>query len=335
MNDKQFLKHKIFLLSIFVLGNTVIVFPKGLGAPLTALALVVSALPVLYLLYFLIKICQYNTNKLPRIIVLPVILFCFIVFIICTRDYITFVDTMRLPKTPRFLLSIIFIALCVLLGTAKRKVLYTFALFSFIITFLIIITVFLFSIGSIDFSSLRVNDIEMKLLIRKALTFVVHSFGQLIILVFFFRNQNYKQDKKIYVFGVIIGAALMTVYVINILLVLGGEVAGEATYPYSTLTSIISFGRNFSRLDGFTYYIYFYSSIIKNAVCVSVLTELLNIKKKTAVFVLTAVLIIFCNIEALQNFLHTDMANLIVLIFELTFPLLLFLYLKFKSRHIQ
>ena len=127
----------------------------------------------------------------------------------------------------------------------------------------------------------------------------------------------------------------MTAYVINILLVLGGEVAGEAAYPYSTLTSIISFGRNFSRLDGFTYYIYFYSSIIKNSVCVSVLTELLNIKKKTAVFVLTAVLIILCNIEALQNFLHTDMANLIVLIFELTFPLLLYLYLKFKSRHIQ
>ncbi len=334
MSEKTFLKHKIFLLSIFVLGNTVIVFPKGIGIETAAYSLALSLIPTFLISYLFIKIGQ-KPLSFHTAGEWAVALFCVLVFVLTARDYITFVDTVRLPKTPHIIISVIFVLLSVTLGITKKKVIYLFALFSFILTALIFITVFLVSLKNLNLSALKVEEINIKTLIRQTLTFFIHSFGQLIVPVFFFREYALRQDKKIYIWGLILGFLLMLIYVLNIMLVLGSFTASAADYPYATLTSIVSFGRNFSRLDGFTYYVYFYSSLIKCAVTVSVLLSFIKRYKKTAAVILAAVLLVLCNIEALQIILNSDLANLIILIFEITFPVLLLVCQKIKAHRKQ
>ncbi len=334
MAEKTFLKHKIFLLSIFVLGNTVIVFPKGIGIETAAYSLGLALIPTVLICYLFIKIGQ-SPLSFHRAAEWAVAVFCVLVFILSARDYITFVDTVRLPKTPRLVISVIFVLLSVLLGCAQKKVLYLFALFSFFITALIFITVFLVSVKNLNFSALKVQEINIKILVRQTLTFFIHSFGQLVIPVFFFREYALRQDKKIYIWGIVTGFLLMLIYVLNIMLVLGSSTASAADYPYATLTSVVSFGRNFSRLDGFTYYVYFYSSLIKCAVTVSVFLSFIKLYKKTAAVILAAVLLVLCNINALQKILNSDLANLIILIFEIAFPVLLLISQKIKSRRKQ
>ncbi len=331
MSEKSFIKHKIFLLSIFILGNTVIVFPKGIGVETALFSLLLSLIPTAALCFLIVTIGKI-TIQVPKFAEWIVALFCVVIFIICARDYVSFVDTMRLPKTPRLIISFIFIALCMILGLMQKKVLYLFALFSFIITAFIFISVFLFSLNKLDFGALKITDLDFKTLLRQSLTFFIHSFGQLIIPAFFFREYSIRQDKKVYYLGIASGFALVVIYVLNIMLVLGSEIAANVQYPYATLTSLVSFGRNFSRLDGFTYYVYFYSSLIKCAVAVNVILNIFRAYKKTTASILAAVLLVTCNISALQTALHTDIANLIILVFEIAFPALLLIYLKIKSR---
>lgn len=328
-NNESFIKHKISLLSIFILGNTLIVFPKGIGIESAVISLFLSVIPTLLLSFLLVKSLNM-LNGLNIAFKAAIILFSVCVFVVTSRDYISFVDAVRLPKTPRFIISFLFVGISLILGISKKKVLYLFSLFSLIITSLIIIIVFVFSANKISVGALFKDSSDFKVLIRQTLTFFIHSFGQILIPVFFLYRE--KSDyKKIIKLGLPVSFFLMIIYVLNIMLVLGSSAASSVDYPYTTLTSVVSFGRNFSRLDGFTYYIYFYSSLIKNAICVNVIIDFFKKSKKTATVILAAVLFLLCNIYQLGEFLKSDIANLIILIFEIAFPIVLFLYIKVKS----
>lgn len=330
LNNESFIKHKISLLSIFILGNTVIVFPKGIGIQSAVISLILSILPTLLISYFLLKSLD-NLGHLNIFLKMAIILFSVLVFVISARDYISFVDAVRLPKTARFVISFLFVLIALVLGNCKRKVIYLFSLFSVIITALIIVTVFLFSLNKLSFESLFNQSTDLKILIRQTLTFFIHSFGQILIPLFFF-SRGKSDNKKIMKYGISVSFLLMLIYVLNIMLVLGSDAASIVEYPYTALTSVVSFGRNFSRLDGFTYYIYFYSSLIKSAICVKVVLDFFNRNKKTATIILAAVLLMLCNIYSLDKFLKSDIFNLIVLIFEIIYPIVLFIFCRVKSR---
>lgn len=329
MDKSTFKKHKISLLSIFILGNTVIVFPKGVGVENAVISVILTVIPTAFISYFIFKSSDI-LNKLPSLFNMLIIIFTFYVFVITARDYVSFVDTVRLPKTPRFFISIVFILLSVFLGNAKQKVLYLFSLFSIIISAIIFAIVFLVSIEKLNLNNLIFNSFDFKKLLRQTLTFFIHSFGQILIPVLFFKSFNINDNKRIVKWGLMSSFLLMLIYVLNIILVLGNQVTSSVAYPYATLTSFISFGRNFSRLDGFTYYVYFFSSIIKTSVCAAVIFNFFDKKKRTAVIIITAVLLIICNLNFVQKFLHTDIVNLVVLIFEIIYPISIYFYQKLK-----
>ena len=330
MGENLFLKHKIFLLSIFLIGNTIIVFPRGSGSYLAFLAVAVATIPAVFITLILFKV-EKELIKTPFVLSLILALFGVLVFIICTRDYIDFVDVMRLPKTPKFLLTTLFVIVSVILGVSKRKTLYIFGLYSFFATAIIFVFVFILSIPKLDFNFLLLDNFDLKLFLNQTLTFFIHSFGQLVIMSFFLARNREEPNKKVYIFGILFGVVFMLIYILNIMLVLGGKVAQISVYPYSTLTSLVSFGDDFSRLDGFTYFVYFFSSILKNAVCINVILSFFN-KKRTTALILAVVLILLCNFVWLQDLLHTDLANLIILIFELTFPFVLLASIKFLRK---
>lgn len=327
--EYSFLKHKIFLLSIFILGNTIIVFPRGAGIETAVYSVILALLPTIFISYFLAK-SSLNLNDIPKFLNVVIIAFCLFVFILTATDYISFVDSIRLPKTSRFIISLLFVFVSIILGLSKRKVIFLFCLFSFLITAVIFLLIFIVSIKDFDFSVLKIQTTNTKVLTRQTLTFFIHSFGQVLIPLFLVNDKKIN-NKKILTFGLIFSFVLMLIYVLNIILVLGASVTSSVDYPYATLTSFISFGRNFSRLDGFTYYVYFFSSLIKCSVCFAVILNYFSSNKKTAAIIITAVLLIGCNLIFLQEFIHTDIVNLVVMILEIMLPIGIFSYQKIKS----
>ena len=53
----------------------------------------------------------------------------------------------------------------------------------------------------------------------------------------------------------------------------GAQMSGEFDYPYAMAISTVTFGNLFSRLDGFSYFIYFVTALIKITVCVDVIKQ--------------------------------------------------------------
>ena len=319
--------HKIFLIAIFLLGNTVIAFPKGQGIEYAVIALAVAVLPTLFLISCIIKIKEIDS----KLFIFLLAFFAFFTLLVSVRDYASFVDTVRLPKTPKLVILIIFSALFCFMGTLKNRVIYHFSLFSLIFTGIIFIFVLIFSINKLDFEYIIPDKLELSVLIRQSLTFFVHSFGQLII-PFYFIGKSGEENKNYLRFGTLLGFVLISVYVLNILLVLGGEVAYQVEYPYAALTSLVTFSGNYSRLDGFTYFVYFYSNLIKCSVCSNIIINSVKLKRKIAAALLATAIILILSSDFIGEFLNLDFVNFIILAFELLFPISLLVWQKFKNR---
>lgn len=330
MCENNFLKHKIFLSVVFILGNTVIVFPKGIGIKYAIPALLLSVLPtiILYLFNGKLNLEQSETSPIFKVCA---IIFAFTIFIITERDYINFIDEMHLRDTPRIIISVVFILLCILPALLKEKVLYLFSLYVFGAGALIFITVLIFSLNKINFSDITFSGINIKLTWRQALTFFIHSFGQIIILKFFFNGRENSKTNKIIGVSLFLSYILIFIYVINIIAVLGVTITESVKYPYIKTANAVSFGKNFCGLDGLVYYLYFYSVFIKNSVTVKAIFNLIKFNKKITAVILTVMFSILCNIGYIQNLLHSDVANLIILIFEFIFPISALIYCKIKS----
>lgn len=326
MQNSVSIKHKIFLTAVFILGNTVIVFPKGEGCEFALYGLI----PALFLTLIMCSIYLKANFRLDnyagfanKILTCFFIIFCIVSMGITLRDYVNFVDNIRLPITSRFIISVVFILITLILGSAKRKVIYLISFYSFImIAFIFIIMLFL-SFNNMNFSNLNLSNFKLSGILNQSLTFYIHSFGQLIIILMFFNNSKANETKKILFGGAIIGYLLILICILNIFSVLGANLVNRIDYSYATVTGMVSFGRNFSRMDGLTYYIYFFASLIKSSIILNVILTTLNLNKHIILGVCGAAMLLICNINAAQNFLHSNVLNLVILIFEILFPLIL------------
>ncbi len=336
---KDYTRHEICLLGVFIFGNIIISFPRGVDARYSLLGLIISVGFAVLLSFIFSQNEISNSLTTPavffekstlKILKLPMlILFClFCVFClgVCLRDYVNFVDRHHLPDTPRYIISAVFVALVVFMGYARKKVLLMFGLLNFIFISIVILIMFLLSINHLDlkyiFGSLKFN---FKGILNQTLTFFIHSFGQLLIFLFFIGSSARSKHRKSLFGGVIFGSLLLFVCMVNVISVLGIDIVNNFEYPYASVTGMISYGRTFSRTDGITYYIYFICSLLKGAVIVNVLKGLFaNCKtaaRITAVLVLSVVLYLICNLNIVQGFMHSDIANLTVLIIEIIFLL--------------
>ena len=93
-----------------------------------------------------------------------------------------------------------------------------------------------------------------------------------IFLKFFFDDTRTKQGFS----GVIIGACLLGMCILSPILLFGAQLSGQLDFPNSYAVSTVTVGRLFTRLDGFAYFVYFVSSVIKITVCISVVRESLK-----------------------------------------------------------
>ena len=165
---------------------------------------------------------------------------------------------------------------------------------------------------------------------KQGMGLFIQSFGFCVVLVFF-GNSTQKPLKQQY-FGLLLGAAVMSVSFLNVLAVLGG-VTENLSYPYVTVTETVSVGRLYTRLEGFSYAVYFISALIKTSVLVSVAltaARALNKKFKSWLWLpLSAVAVIGAVWGEL--IFGSRAVNFTLLGIEFLLPLILFIGVKLKS----
>ena len=296
MKDKSnFNIHFIMMSAMFLLGNAVISVPYKNAEKNNFLSFIiafVSGLLIICLLTFVFDFLYDEKRLLKNTVIIKIVyivssILLIYVSVLCFRDYSDFVAFRMLPNTPRFIVSVIF-ALCVLwFSLQKDKIILKFSLFSLVITAIIIILFFIISIPRYRLENIIILEFpDIKDTVKQAVSYFVNVFVTSLPVLLYRKCFFEKMEKKYICLAVVSGTVLLAVCLLNSLLLFGTTVASEMEFPYSDAISTVTVGELFTRMDGFSYFVFFASSIIKITVCISVIKSLvsrLGVKNKKAI----------------------------------------------------
>lgn len=295
--------HFVMISAMFVLSNAVITVPfKGADKKNFLSFAIATALGAVFLYFtsYLINY-MYDTKLLSKnplaVKVFYVLSSAVLVFlaVLCFKDYTDFVSFRMLPQTPRLIVSFIF-AFCILWTSVKKdSVILKFSLFSFVITAIIIIILFVISVPRMKLENIVLLQFpNIKDTARQTGKYFLNVYVTLLPILLY-RKCLYKDMKNKYISsGLLVGAVLLAVCLLNSLLLFGADVACNMDFPYADAISTVTVGELFTRMDGFSYFVFFASTVIKITVLISgvkILFSRLGIKNKKAVATACTVLI--------------------------------------------
>lgn len=294
----------IFLIGAFILGNGVINLPFAKYKDSAFFGLIIAVLVSfpLFLLFDKISASKKDIIKksaFGKFFLLFYCLYCLFSGLICMRNFITFSDKVILPEINSFFPIILYLLLIYLLCISDKSIIIKTAFSSGLVIVFIMLFLFIISFGNMKISNLIPKDsISIKGIIYEGLSYICLCFIPSVSLIGFLLKKEPKNCQKNYAKGFLLGVFLLTLTFFQSALSLGYNLASALMHPYASSVSLITFGNSQSRMEGFSYFIYFASSLIKTAVCVYAAKESFSfVAKKAEKFFLPAVSVLYGGIS--------------------------------------
>ena len=288
MKKIRFFTHTESLFSLFILGNAVITLPVKDASKLTFLAYIFSSLfgVALYLICFLVAKKLFakplHTKMTPYAkIALGVLYFLVAVLsIFCAADtfydFIRFAKDMVLKDTPMFLICVLFLAVSVYFCLHRQEDTLKFFLVSFWVLTFIILFFFVASAFKFELKNIFIFEFpNFKTLFLQSGDYILNPVIPSVLLSVY-TVSVFGEKSKSHWLGCVFGYFLLGLTVLSGVLVFGASLAGSFDYPYSYAISTVSIGRLFTRLDGFSYFVYFITSLAKITVCIFILKSIIK-----------------------------------------------------------
>ncbi len=266
VESKNYKIHFVALASLFILGNTVIVAPQNGANEYNFFAFLLSVILAVCICFlgFLIPL-----NRLSGI-------FFWAISIFCVGDslitFIRFIKQNLLPQTPAYLIALPFLALVAFLGLKKEDIILKFSLFAIVPTVFIILLFFLSTAKDFEFRNIFIYSLpNIRQLLNQLLFYVKGLVLPCFIISAFAKMHRFKKGTLFG--GFTLGVLLLAFTVLNSVLLFGIEFSGALNYPYSSAGSTVTFGDLFTRLDGFLYFVFLCSCVIKCMVGIYVIKK--------------------------------------------------------------
>ena len=312
MKEKvNYLRHIICLTALFVIGNAGIIIPfeKSDDTCLYTFIAAAAVFTVIAVILFpLIKrlycenAAEYTGIKKQLTVILYVITVLLMLFTasLCFRDYTDFVSVTILPETPAFIISFIFFICISIFSIQKDSVILKFSVFAFLMSAAAVLIFFAVSLPT--------SKLENIILLR--IPNFKNSLGQfsgqlLKIFLPIFPAIIYsalvigKQSKKYMTTGLVSGSVIMLIMLLNSLLLFGADMASNLEYPYAAAISTVTIGDLFTRLDGFSYFLFFASCTVKITVLIAASSKLImicGIKKRKTIALISAFIVFLAGV---------------------------------------
>jgi len=320
-----------FLIAIFIIGNTLIYFPKQSDIKSGILGVLIAAAisVIIYLAFALLnkKAAGLENIKFKPLCFIIITITCFLISLVSSSDYISYVNIFRMPYTLRAVISIIFIALSFYLAIQKDSVLFKISLLAFIYVFLSVTILFIISLPQLDFKLSLPLEFKMADTIKSTLIILSQSFLSALPLVLVIRKNKLRKTFAIWLVALFLGLFVLMVCMLNVLLIFGPDLSSRLELPYMSAMSVINSGKIFSRLEGFSYLNYFICSLIKTATPLYVIKntfeKLFNKSGKLLVLIVCTLLVLLSFIYGLTDFLYSVFFSGFLLLFEILFILTL------------
>ncbi len=262
--NQMYNKHFIALSTLFILGNAVIGLPVNKADKFTFLGFLISFLIAL-LLYFVIFLIPISK---------PLMCVAFFIAFWAAADtfleFIKFINEALLRDMPKFLTVLPFVAVVVLFATRSRTSILKFSLISACFSVLAVAFFFLFTAKDFEIQNIIIKEFpKFKNLYSQTLPYIKTVAVPSLLLVVY--AKLIATPKKSAYWGLVSGNLLLAGCILNSVLLFGSKFSGRLDYPYASAISTVTFGNLFTRMDGFAYFIYFASCLIKITVCINII----------------------------------------------------------------
>lgn len=290
MNDKRvFTLHKFALSAIFIIGNAVTELPQKGADEFSFLAFILSSflIFVVYILSDLIFGFLLNNSSvfggiLKIIMLLVVAIFASFMASSVFSKTLKFISAVILPNTKLIYIVLLLFAVTLYFIFKRQENILKFSLISFVFIGIIILFFFLAASDRFDFKNIVILRLPtFSEITAQTKPFLWSYILPAVILPVYFKFVFKGCKRGAALGGILAGTALAGLSVLMPLFLFGPEFAGRLDYPFSSAISTVTVGRLFTRLDGFSYFVFFGCAIIKITVCAFVVYNSLKIINQT------------------------------------------------------
>ena len=265
--------HSFCLVALYILGNAVILLPDKTADENTLfgfLAVFILSLGFCLIAPFYKVFFTENHRKLKAIVFLAVAVFSFWVAADSFESSFSFISGVVLPKSSKPLIILVFLGVVIYFAFRSQKNLLKFSLLAFSATLILVIFFFLASFNNYDLDNLSISFPSFEEIYKNAKPYFLNPFLSILLLPFYFLFVFEKVSAKNITIGVTIGFFSLFLCFASSILLFGPFFAGELEYPFASAVSTVTVGKLYARMDGLSYFIYFFSALIKITVCLKI-----------------------------------------------------------------
>ena len=289
MKEKTvFYKSSAAATALFVLGNSVIIMPAKSADEYTFLGFIVAAIIGTLAVFILNPLADFLANeqqttliKIIKVIIFSALSLSAAFFAASTfTDFTEFIREIILPQTPKAVIILIFLLAVVFFALKRQEDTLKFALLCCGFSVVAIIFFFFATLGNFDMRNIFIFRLPgIKEFSNSVLPYLSNVVSPILLLpfyrVFVFGNKR----ATACVHGAVLGFILLGLCILSSVLLFSPQLAGKLDYPYAAAISTITVGKLFTRMDGFSYFLYFSAAIIKINICIYVsITAMKKIK---------------------------------------------------------
>lgn len=271
-NTKPFSQHFLWLSALYILGGSIITLPSSNANRLTFLGFIIAYILTVILTFAVLKI---NFLKYP--VMLIALYSAGEVFV----TFLNFISKSLLKNRLNFFTALIFITLILYFCFRKNREILNFSLVAGLLCAGLIIFFFFSTFKDFSFENIYISSApDIKGLFSQSLPYIKSVTLPAAVLALY--AKQIKASENAAIGGLAIGCGLLLLCILNAVLLFGTSLSGELPFPFAAAISTVTFGRLFSRLDGFCYFIYLACALIKITVCV--FTVKFEISKRNTVY---------------------------------------------------
>lgn len=256
----NFSKHFLGLSLLFVLGDAIIVAPHKNADIYNFLGFLIASLISVAVYFIMLNI----SNNIVNIFVVLLSFYCMCEAFV---TFIKFIKNDLLSKTAPFLIVSPLIIILIFIAYQQVSTLFKFSLISAAISLAVILLFFFSTFKDFNIQNIFIREIpSFQTVYKQTLPYIKSIVLPGILLAFFAKQEKIK--KSVSVYGLLLGLIIFGICILNSVLLFGIEFAGRLDYPYASTGSTVTFGNLFFRMDGFLYFVYLASCVVKCSVAI-------------------------------------------------------------------
>lgn len=291
---KEYSFHRISLACLFLFGNISLFVPynnaKNGEFSSLLIALTIGILFYFVWYFFADKIYTAESGKLlSNIFCGTAIVVCLLANAITVNNFINYISYDVLIKSLRISVVVAFLGICLYVISKTNEQIAKLSLLAFF--FIISVIIILFAISFKNFEPVGLKELFCGKVVKRSGFYLYKAFWFPIVYALFSRFAYVDKNIKNDILGNVIGGVLIIVCFISAVLTFSLPFASKIDFAYPTSISVVNIGELYTRMDGYAYFIFFFSALVKSSVCgltVKMLLKKMNVEKP---YWITAILI--------------------------------------------